>query len=138
MLSRLRLRRLKSDRGTSALELAFLAPGLLVLTMLIVQTAIWFHARQVAQAAAEQGARATRAYQGTEGEGERVTLQYFGKLDGAKVTKGTPNVNARIGATSATVTLRTKSVAVIPFLGAWPVEVTAGGPIEKFQPPAGP
>lgn len=134
MLSKFRLRRLKSDRGTSAVELAFLAPGLLVLTMLIVQTAIWFHARQVAQAAAEQGARATRAYQGTESKGEQVTLQYFNKLDGSRVTQGTPSVSARIGATSATVTLRTKSVKVIPFFGSWPVEVTAGGPIEKFQP----
>lgn len=111
---------------------------ILVLTMLLVQTAIWFHARQVAQAAVEQGARATRAYQGTEGEGKVVTRRYFDKLDGGRVTKGGASIDANIGATSATVTLRTKSVAVIPFFGSWPVEVRAGGPIEKFQPPAGP
>jgi len=134
---RLRLRRPASERGSSSLELALLAPGLLLLTLLIVQTAFWFHARQVAQAAVEQGARATRAYQGTEDRGRRVTTDYFGRLGGPKVTEAPPNVNASRGATNVTVTLTTTSVKVIPFW-SWPVVVRAGGPIEQFQPPAGP
>lgn len=137
MLSRFRLRRLKSDRGTSAVELAFLAPALLMATLLIVQTAIWFHARQVAQAAVEKGARDTRAYQGTKAKGEAATLAAFDTLKGPRVTQGAPRVNATVGATNAEVTLTTTSKEVIPFW-SWPISVKAGGPIEKFQPPAGP
>lgn len=137
MLARFRLRRLKSDRGTSAIELAFLAPALLMATLLIVQTAVWFHARQVAQAAVEKGARETRAYQGTQAKGEAATLAAFNNLQGARVTDGAPNVSAKVGGDNAEVTLTTSSAKVIPFWG-WPISVKAGGPIEKFQPPAGP
>lgn len=138
MWARFRPRRPLSERGTSSVELALLGPAILLLTLLIVQTAVYFHARQVAQAAVEQGARATRAYQGTEAEGRQVTNIYFSRLGGPRVTQGSPSVGANIGATDARVTLSTRSVEVIPFFGDWPINVTAAGPIEKFQPPGGP
>jgi len=137
VLSKLRPRQQKSDTGTSAIELAFLAPALLMATLLIVQAAVWFHARQVAQAAVEKGARETRAYQGTQARGTAATLAAFNTLEGPRVTKGGVNVTATVGATNAEVTLTTSSANVIPFW-SWPISVKAGGPIEKFQPPAGP
>lgn len=137
MRLRIRLCRPRSERGSASLELAIVGPGIILLTLLIVQTALWFHARQVAQAAVEQGARATRAYQGTEAEGRQVTSRYFNVLDGPKVTRGAPSVTASRDGTTATVRLETSAVRVTPFLPAWPVKVVAGGPVEQFQPPGG-
>lgn len=109
----------------------------MLLTLLIVQAALWFHARQVAQAAVEQGARASRVYQGTDGAGVQATHDHFNRLDGPRVTEGPLTVSAGRGATSVSMTLETKAVRITPFLPAWPVTVTAGGPIEQFRPPPG-
>ena len=40
-----------SDRGSSAIELAVLAPALMLICMLILQFGLWFNARQTALAA---------------------------------------------------------------------------------------
>src|SRR2546421_5726384 len=46
----------RSDRGSSAVELAVLAPALMLICMLILQFGLWFNARQTALAAAQAGA----------------------------------------------------------------------------------
>ena len=43
------------------IELALLMPVILAVVLLIVQVALWFHGRQVAEAAAREGARVARA-----------------------------------------------------------------------------
>lgn len=62
----LRRRRLSGDRGSSAIELAILAPVLLILSMMIIQFALWFQAREAALAAAEEGAREARELAGAQ------------------------------------------------------------------------
>src|SRR5262245_59478535 len=52
-----------SDRGASAVELAILAPGLIFISMLIVQFALWLDATHAALAAAQEGDRVARAAQ---------------------------------------------------------------------------
>ncbi|MEU8269880.1 TadE family protein, partial [Sphaerisporangium sp. NPDC049002] len=49
------------DRGATVVELALLMPVLLIVILLVVQSALWFHGRQVADAAAREGARVARA-----------------------------------------------------------------------------
>ena len=49
-----------SDRGSSAIELAVLAPALMLICMLILQFGLWFNARQTALAAAQAGAVVAR------------------------------------------------------------------------------
>src|SRR5579862_7512548 len=58
-----------SDRGASVVELAVLAPALMVLCMLILQFGLWFNARQVAVAAAQAGATVAREDAGTNPNG---------------------------------------------------------------------
>ena len=48
--------------GSVSLEIAILAPALLLLVFSIVQGGLWFHARNLAQAAAQEGAAAGAAY----------------------------------------------------------------------------
>ena len=49
-----------ADRGSSAVELAVLAPALMMICMLILQFGLWFNARQTALAAAQAGAVVAR------------------------------------------------------------------------------
>lgn len=55
-----RLRR-SPEHGASAVELAILTPVFLVLAFLIIQAGMYYYARNVAQSAAEDAARAARA-----------------------------------------------------------------------------
>ncbi len=57
----MRRREAGGDRGATVIELALLMPVVLVVVLLIVQMALWFHGRQVADAAAREGARIARA-----------------------------------------------------------------------------
>ena len=50
------LRSLRSDRGSNVVELAVMAPGLMMICMLILQFGLWFNARQAALASAQAGA----------------------------------------------------------------------------------
>src|SRR3954452_960240 len=54
-----RLRR--GDDGTRAVELVLLTPLLMFVVFLVVQAALYMHARHVVLAAAQQGARLARA-----------------------------------------------------------------------------
>src|SRR5690349_992062 len=66
-----RLRRWRGhgpERGATVIELALIMPVVLAAVLLIVQVALWFHGRQVADAAAREGARIARAA-GTDSQG---------------------------------------------------------------------
>ena len=69
------------DRGASAVELAILAPALLIATMLIIQFALWFEARHAALAAAQAGARVARAEAAIsprwQADAQREATQYY-------------------------------------------------------------
>jgi hypothetical protein len=53
-----------TDRGSVSLELAILIPTVLVLTLAVVQGALWWYAREAALAAAREGVEQGRLYQG--------------------------------------------------------------------------
>ncbi|WP_439681509.1 TadE family protein [Embleya sp. MST-111070] len=55
---------MRGDRGSVSLELAILIPLVLVLTLTIVQGALWWYAREAALAAAREGVENGRLYQG--------------------------------------------------------------------------
>jgi Flp pilus assembly protein TadG len=124
------------------IELALLMPVVLAIVLLIVQVALWFHGRQVAEAAAKEGARVARTAPFDSGDWE-----------GAAQAKATDIVHA-IGpsllqnATATTaekdpderfVTVTGSAVQVIPLLPplTFTITATSGGPIECFRPDNG-
>ena len=59
------------ERGAASLaEVVLVAPALLFALMLIVQFGLLFHARNVAEQAAQEGAAAGRRFDGTEAGAE--------------------------------------------------------------------
>ena len=123
--------RLGRDRGSAAVELAVTMPALLLALLLIVHIGLWQHARHVAQAAAREGARVARGYDGTAAAGRNRAEGYVGAL-APRLLAG-PTVTASRAATDATVRVRARVVSVLP----WPrlvVDESSTGPVERFVP----
>lgn len=131
----------RGDRGATVVELALIMPLVLAVVLLIVQVALWFHGRQVADAAAREGARIARAAgpdaTGWEGEAEERARSIVRAIG--------PSVLADAQATAweeddrRGVEVTGRAVQVIPLLPDLTFTVTArsGGPVECFRPDDG-
>ncbi|GII34727.1 TadE/TadG family type IV pilus assembly protein [Planotetraspora mira] len=139
-MDRLSPRRAASDRGASVVELALLMPIVLVAVLLIVQMTLWAHGRQVADAAAREGARIARASgapSGWQGEAETKAeeiVQAIGPqlLSDARVTAWEKGDERGVDVTGTVV-------QVLPLLPARTFTITShfGGPTECFRPDDG-
>ncbi|WP_189243319.1 TadE/TadG family type IV pilus assembly protein [Planobispora rosea] len=126
------------ERGATVVELAMIMPVVLVVVLLIVQFALWFHGRQVADAAAREGARLARidseSWQGdAEARADEVIRAVGPKLlEGATVTAWEEGDRRGVEVTAT-------AVQVVPLLPATTFTITArfGGPVECFRPDDG-
>lgn len=104
-------------------------PLLLLILFSGVQGAVWFHARSLAIAAAQQGARAAAAEHGTLASGTAAASAFLGGTAGDSLTHVT--VTGSRTATTATITVRGSSLSLIP--GWTPtVDHTAQLPVERI------
>ena len=110
-----------------------LFPVVLLILFGVVQGALYFHGRNVAMAAAEQGVRAARADGQTDRTGvatahARQFLADTGELDNLTGLSITPAVDT--GTVRVTVSART--VSLLPGVPGPAVSQTAAGAIERF------
>lgn len=131
-----RLRTGRDERGSFSLEIAVLFPVVLLLTFGVVQAALWFHARDVALSAAQNGVRAARAYNGSQGAGQQQASAFLTQAGGSGVLKNAA-VFASRGAQQATVTVTGQAPKVITLLPTLSVTQTATGPVERFTTQGG-
>ena len=122
-------RRLHGDDGTATTELVIATPLLLLLLLVSVQVGLWFHARQIVDAAAQEGARAARAVGAADGDGYRHATDTLHQLGPGSVTDPTVTVTRTAG--HVTVTVTGTSPPVIPGV-ALPVSATTRSPIEEL------
>lgn len=118
-----------SDGGYSVLEAAIVLPVAFGLIMLIAQWAVVWHARGVAAAAAEEGVRATAAYQATADQGRLQTESYLAQV--APRSLPDPLVSVTRTARFARVTVAATVASVIPFVRVH-VSESASGPVEAY------
>jgi Flp pilus assembly protein TadG len=135
MMRALRRRLGEPDRGSSAVELAILAPALIMMTMLIIQFAIWFDARHAALAAAQAGDRIAREEAASNpawaADAQTEANNYFHALDTSVITLiGMPTAT-RMGGNEVAVTVTGKLNGVIPI--PMTISVTVSGPVECFR-----
>ncbi len=131
--------RVRGERGASALELAIIAPTLLALIFLTIQTALFLFGRAAAQNAAQQGLSELRLIQ----------PQVYKDSMGEKIAQNTETYATRIagsallGATAtphygdeeegiASMTVKGRAVSLVPGVN-FEIERTARGPIETFE-----
>lgn len=132
-----RVRGLARDRGSSAIELAILAPALLVLTLLVIQWALWFQGRQVALNVAQQGARYARAQQvGWPQQSVKAAENFYTQIHTSVLSNPEVKVSPDGGAPNQVYVTVTGSVpSLIPGMSKLTVRETSGGEVECFRTP---
>ena len=103
----------RDERGSVSIELVILLPALFAVMFLGMQAALFYHARTVAIAAAQEGAQAAGGENGKEADGVSAASSFVVEAGGDDVlTRSTATANRT--ATTVTVTVRGHSLSVIP------------------------
>lgn len=125
------------DRGTSAIELAILAPMLLALIWLAIQYALYFQGRQVALAAAQVGDRVAReqaaTVRGWQANAVNQAESYYNGLGTKVLGNGIVATARRVGNNDVQVTVSGDAASILLGLRLT-INETAVGPIECFRP----
>lgn len=120
--------RLRGDGGYSVVEVVITFPVLMLLVMFVVQFALLWHARHVAEAAAQDGLRSARGYSSTAELGQQDARSYLAQV--APRLLLAPSVDVQRTPTSVTVRVHAGVLSIVPLgLG---VDETAAGPVERF------
>lgn len=114
-----------------SLEIAILAPALLVLVFTIVQAGLWFHARNLAQAAAQEGATAAASYTSTPTAGIARARAFISEQAGDSLT-ATTVTTAGTTATLVRVEVTGRALSILPGVSGMTVTQTAFVPVERF------
>ena len=127
------------DRGASVVELAVLAPGLMMLCMLILQFGLWFNARQVAVAAAQAGATVAREEAASrsswQADAQSAATSYYTNLHSSLLTDIAPRAYGAPGSNVYVTVSGKLGYSVFPFFALkLNISATAGGPVECFRP----
>ena len=117
------------DGGYNPLEAAIIVPIIIVFTMMVVQLALVWHGRHVAEAAAQAAARSAAAYTSTAAVGQADGASYL--LQVAPHLLSDAAVTVTRGPRTATVRVTATVPSVIPF-GHFTVAETAEAPVEAF------
>ena len=110
-----------------------LFPVVLLILFGVIQGALYFHGRNVALAAAEQGVRTARAdgqtnRAGTAAGHARQFLADTGELNNLTALSITPDVDAD----TVRVTVTARTVSLLPGMPGPKISQTAAGNIERF------
>ncbi len=118
------------ERGSSSIQMVILMPALFAVMFLGMQGALYYHARTVAIAAAQEGARIAGSENGTAADGTAAAKSFVTDAGGNDVLPGV-NVTGSRSATTATVTVTGASLSVIP---GWSpaVSQSASVPVERI------
>lgn len=117
------------QRGSVTLEMVIIFPALLIMLFAAVQTGLWFHARNIAMTAAQEGARAAAAYNSSSSEGSSVAASYAIEAGGRS-----PQVSVTRTSTLTTVTVTLDGFTLIPgVLPQLTIEQSATMPLERVS-----
>ncbi len=121
--------RRRDEAGLTSTELAVLMPVVIALVLVPFQVGLWWHAKQVADAAARQAVNAAQVEDGTEADGTDAAFRF---LDAAgNITEPEVTVSRTPQLVTAEVTGR--APLLIPGMD-WQVTARASGPVERFIP----
>jgi TadE-like protein len=108
-----------------------LFPVVLLATFGLVQGALYYHARDVALAAAADGLTAARSRSGDSDQGRRAAAAFLERAGGRDVLAAATVTSVRTART-ATVTVSGQAISLFPGMPGWPVVQRASGPVERF------
>ncbi|WP_426592619.1 TadE/TadG family type IV pilus assembly protein [Cellulomonas sp. McL0617] len=126
----------RREDGSASIELVILFPALLALVTALLQYGLWFYARSLALAAAQQGVATARSYNTDPGTGRDVALAFIDQHGADTLLDPTATSVASPGQVQVVVTGR--SLSVLPGVDGPTVTQAATGPIERFVPGGSP
>lgn len=123
------MRRCRGEAGLTSTQLAVVMPALLFWIMLIVQYGLWFHAKQVAGAAAAEAIDVAQV-PGNSAASAEAAARSFLALSG-----NLTHVTIEISPTADLVSVRVSGQAprLVPGI-TWTVASVAQAPLERFIP----
>ena len=125
------------DRGVSSLELAFIAPSLIALIFFVIQAALYFYGRSVAQQAAREGVSQLRLDQSlTAYNGNHKTIEANVATFAHDIGSGTlhvEDVTSEYDDSAGTVTVTITGTAVSLTGITLDITETVTGRVERFQ-----
>jgi Flp pilus assembly protein TadG len=120
----------RAEAGSATTELVIIFPAALLCLLLIFQFGLWYHARHVALAAAEEGARAARVDTGSADAGAARAERFLRQLGPTIVVN--PTVSASRTQQTARVEVSGAALNVVPGLHL-PIRQASEGPVERFR-----
>ncbi|MGG8410352.1 TadE/TadG family type IV pilus assembly protein [Streptomyces sp. 12297] len=121
------------DRGESSIQMAIVFPVVILVTVIVVQAAMWVYARNIALTAAREGVSAARTYQAPEGAGAARARETLGRIAGDSLT-GSQVATSSTG-TEVRVTVTGQAPSLIPGLSGMSVSQSASAPRERWTAP---
>ncbi|MBN9618318.1 MAG: pilus assembly protein [Actinobacteria bacterium] len=104
-------------------------PVVVIMTMIVVQFVMIYHARNVTEAAARDGLRVARGYQASAAQGKAAAEEYLTNV--APKMLSNRNCSVQRSATTVAIVCRAHVSSVVPF-GSFSVTERASGPVEVF------
>ena len=125
---------MRRERGSVAVELAIVAPALMLLVLGALQFGLWYHAQNVVETAALEGARVAAAEDGTTGAGKSRALEVVRNgLGKAAEDRG---ATASVGEESARVRVTAELSGLLPIPGLSSFSLSSEATVfrERFRP----
>ncbi|MGW7063531.1 TadE family protein [Streptomyces sp. NPDC054904] len=116
------------------MQMAIVFPFVILITVAVVQAAMWFFARNIALTAAREGVAAARVYQAPESAGAARARETLGRIAGDSLSDPTVSTTGST-ATEVRVTVTGTAPSLIPGLSGLSVSQSAGAPRERWTTP---
>lgn len=120
------------EAGSAAVELAVLAPLVLLVLLTVVQAGLWWHTRTICSAAAQQGVQVARTLHGTTADAQSAAETFLAE-DTGLVTQ--PRVSAQVTGTRVSVRVTGDPPRLLPVPGLGTVTQVAEASKERFTTP---
>ncbi|MFF4331216.1 TadE/TadG family type IV pilus assembly protein [Streptomyces sp. NPDC001591] len=119
------------DRGEASIQMAIVFPFVILVTVAVVQAAMWFYARNIALTAAREGVAAARVYQAPEDAGAARAREILGRIAGDSLAGSTVSTSGS-NAAEVRVTVTGLAPSLIPGVSGLSVSQSAGAPRERW------
>lgn len=126
---------MRNERGAATLELAIVAPALMLLILGILQFGLWYHAQHVVYAAAQEGARAAAAEGSTLESGEARALAVIRSGLGGLADVQSTEAVSDLEVVRVRVDAQMRGLLPIPGFSTFQLRGEASAFTERFRPP---
>lgn len=118
------------ERGSAEVLTAAIVIPVLMFTLIfaIIQTGLWFHARNVATSAAQVSVEAARTYDGSAGAGQAAGAAYLSNNAGLDAAA----VQVSRGGTEATAVVTGDMTRIVPLVPLPGIRVSASATVERL------